>query len=564
MENIYIMQGNSKDKKWLVKNNNQIIGPFSEEELQLELAKDYISPFATVCVPGQPFWGFISAYPEFVVHTDVTKLTQFTKTLNINFTKTHRLISDHIFSESSQNEISNTTQNNIPPPPKQEKSVVLKRTNKKKAHTDWVIFFLIVVGVFSLIIYQKNKSSQAMRGETAPLSEQAHLGADYFSAGDYFKAFEIWQDQQTQLNPSHSLAFRILKFQLKNDISEGKELVNINNPEIINQEIQNLIKALVQLKIDKQKSASKLFKEILARQPSPDIEQSAFANLALLAVRNKECDFFKQYKESQFANKNIISFAFSFCLLESDPKSLEGRKKAQALLEGVVQNQGDYYQEALVGLAYIKYLKKEDPSAWLKSLLDSNPYLTDTYRHNVFIDRKIYSWSEFVPFCKKIYSTGKENVIFITFYAYCLSRSDRYEQAEQFIKKVALSKPRDPLIKAQQAYIMSAQGSKGESVLLLGTAVRFNTERKYTLPYILQARFCEKNKDWACAVQNWQIVLEKNPLSVSGLGGLSYAKYNQGLYEEAEEYMTRGFSADQTDLYSPLLFVQSQLEKIEN
>ena len=95
------MSNKDQDKKWLVKNGNKIIGPFSEKGLQTELAKDYISPFATACVPGQSFWGFLAAYPEFVAHTDITKLTQFTKTLNTDFTRTHKMISEHIKESST-------------------------------------------------------------------------------------------------------------------------------------------------------------------------------------------------------------------------------------------------------------------------------------------------------------------------------------------------------------------------------------------------------------------------------------------------------------------------------
>ena len=52
------MLDQSEEKKWLIKNNNKIIGPFSESEIKKELEKGDISHFATACVPGQEFLGF--------------------------------------------------------------------------------------------------------------------------------------------------------------------------------------------------------------------------------------------------------------------------------------------------------------------------------------------------------------------------------------------------------------------------------------------------------------------------------------------------------------------------
>ncbi len=553
------MLDDTKDKKWLVKHNNRIIGPFSEEELQTELAKDYISPFATVCVPEQPFWGYMAAYPEFIVHTDITKLTQFANTLHTNFTKTHKLISDHISSEYSQSEIDSAT--STPPPSKSEddhrvtenKTTLLEK-QKKKINFFLVVFCMVIAGICAFV-WHNNKESQLV---TVP--KNLHLGADWFSAGDYSKALQIWQNRKNQLSPADLVSFQVLKFQLKDDLSQGRELMRLKTAGNLNEETRNIIKALMQLKTGKQESGRQVLEELLNSQPSSDMEKVAFANLALLSGKKRDCDFFEKYKESRFGNKNLIHFVFALCVLQVDV-SVEKRNKAQVLLESIIQNQGDYYQEALVGLAYIKYLKAEDVSSSITTLLDSNPYLTDAYRHNVFIDRKIYSWPELIPLCEKIYSSQAENMLFITFYAYCLVRSNHYKSAKELMAKTSLN-PKDPLIKAVHAYIDDFLNFKNEYVLLLGDAIRSNAQAKYVLPHILQARFCEKHKDWDCAFHNWQIVLKNRPDSVSGLGGVAYAKYNQGLYEEAREYMTRGFVMDNTDLYSPLLFVQNGLEKV--
>lgn len=64
---------NQDHKIWLIKNNNQIIGPFTEEQVKTKLKNKALSPFATVCKPGLSFWGFLAAYPEFKEFADQSK-----------------------------------------------------------------------------------------------------------------------------------------------------------------------------------------------------------------------------------------------------------------------------------------------------------------------------------------------------------------------------------------------------------------------------------------------------------------------------------------------------------
>jgi tetratricopeptide (TPR) repeat protein len=245
--------------------------------------------------------------------------------------------------------------------------------------------------------------------------------------------------------------------------------------------------------------------------------------------------------------------------------TVEQKMKAEYFLQEISKRREDYYQEAMVGLIYIKSQRgKAAVLNLIETLLDSDPELTNGYYYNVYIDRKFYSWPELLPMCEKIYSTNKDNQLMITFYAYCLVRAHRYELAQKFIQKAILIDSSNVLIKTVHAYIAGFINLRDQSVLILGDAIQSNFDMKYMLPYILQAQFCEENKDWECAVQNWRLVLKNTPNSISSLGGLAYAKYNQGHYGEARVYMERGFDIDDRGLYSRLLFVEKMLQEIEN
>lgn len=559
---------NQEEKKWLIKNNDQITGPFSESEVKEQIEKGHISPFASVCEPGQEFWGFIASYSQFSSPVDRYQITQFTKTLGSDFakamslyeaTKTHEINAEQLTSNekpptTSEDEeavpykiVTETPELKDPPP------------SKKTLKPLWIIspLTLIVITVVSFLIF-----NQQIKPKEESESSTDQNGYIYFSVGDYSKAIEIFKEQEkkNKLKPEDKLLLQILKFQLNDDISQTEKIIDVNTD--MAPEEKEIIAALVQLKNGNSKSAEESFNNLIIQNDhSQEIKNISLANLALLSAKQGKCNFFNRHRNNLSKHTNLIQFAFSMCLLQSNNLLPTQQQKAENILQKITRKPKDYYQEALVGLAYIKHKNGDPVSPIIENLLDSNPYLTENYHYSIFIDRKIYSWTQLLPLCKKIYSAQKNNKLFISFYSYCLVRSQNYELAQQFIKQASLSDSKDVLIKSVHAYITDIINLKDYSALILGDAIQANNDRKYMLPYILQARFCEKKEDWECAIQNWSLVLNDTPDSLSGLGGIAYAKYNQGHHAEAQEYVNHGFALNSETSYSPLLFVSAMLEK---
>ena len=562
------MLNNYEEKKWLIKNNNQIIGPFTEREVKEELAKGYISPFATACVPGQTFWVFISAYPEFPGRTDTTKLTEFATALRTSFTKTYTFGSRTIPSDQQSkitDSVSDSSSEVQEVPYKEvERSpeFALMEKRKKKVHTVLIVCSAVVFIVCALFMFLNRESNLSESGDQLISS---HSGRVYFDTGNYSRAIKVWDEERNRknLNRDDEILLQTLQFQLNNNISRGEALMRLYEDRGVNTELKKMIRALIQLKTDNLQSAKPLLIELMNNSQSQEIKKVAFANLALLSAKTQDCRFFKEYAVNHFENKNLIHFALSLCLLQSKSISVDQQIKAENLLKKISQRPQDYYQEAIVGLAYIRYQKGQEVLSLIEKLLDSDPYLTSKYHYNVYIDRKIYSWPQLLPLCEQIYSSKKDDKLMITFYAYCLVRSHHYELAQEFIKKASLIDSVDVLIKTIYAYVTGFINLKSQSVLILGDAIQSNSDMKYMLPYILQAQFCAENEDWECAVQNWRLVLKNTPDSLSGLGGLAYAKYNQGHYAEAKVYMDRGFDVGKETLYSPLLFIKKMLREIQ-
>ena len=560
------MSEKSGDKKWLVKNNNQIIGPFDEFELGEEFKNGNISLFATGCVPGQEFWSFLIAFPEFSHLADKTQLTQLTKTFGTSSLKTLSLypasgthtktVTDPKASDSNF-AVQELPYNVVEDAGKPDSLENIKK--KQQSLIIWISALAVVIGLTAAVFYKKQKAFN----DSSATSSLSDTGRIYFSTGFYSKALQVWNDAElnNQLDKDAKARMQLVRFQLNNDISQAEAVMHLNKPPEEIDELRKMMKALVQVKTGNFKMAQESLNELIHAQQLPSVKAAALANLALLSVRRGDCRFFDKHKKKGFTNKYLFHFAFSFCLLQTPSVSADQLGQAETSLQIILTEKGSYYQEALVGLAYIQWQKGKDVSSLMEDILDRSPYVTDNYNYDIFIDRNIYFWPQMLPLCEKIYSQQKDGKFFITFYAYCLTRSKHHNDARKFIERAVAIDSANVLIKSIHAYITETINLKDQSALILGDAIRSNSDRNYMLPYILQARFCEFKKDWECAIENWLLVLKNRPNSLSSFGGLSYAKYHQGYYAEAHVYVERGFKIDTLNLYSPLQFVKKMLEE---
>lgn len=550
---------NDSDKKWLVKKNNVILGPFNKQEVHIKLQKEEFKYTDYASVPGQLFWGLLIGYEEFndLESTNLDKILKagltITKTFTNTITSTKKLNTQEANEE--QNITSDSKITNISHQKIEEKLEQAYSFNKQKKYLFWfMVVFTVIIGAFvfkKISVNNDNDNTQL---------KYYDLGRDYFAAGNYKKAMQIWETTTNiKFNREGKKLFNTLRFVLKGDTSKINFLIKSYN----NKNITQIIKASSQIKNDNFLGAYNMYKQFLDNISLVQINKAVLSNVALLSAKIKNCSFFDQY-ENEFNNlgsyTNLINFSYASCLLQLDTVSDKQTKKIQNLLTKITKYPQNYYQEALVGLVYIKNKNNQDVSPLIKNLLDTNPNLTNNYFYNIWVNKNIYSWQELLPFCKNIYSSHKENKLFISFYAYCLVRANNFELAQQFIKQAHIMDPKHALIKAVYAYITYAINLKDKSAELLGDAISINMNNQYILPHILQAQFLTNNLDWEQVIFEWKKVLKNNPNSISGLGGLAYAKYHLHLYTEAQEYINQGFSIDKTKGYSPLLFVSDSIK----
>lgn len=240
------------EKKWLIKNNNQITGPFDQFQLEEEFKKGHISLFATACVPGQEFWSFIIAFPEFSHFADKTQLTQLTKTFGTSNLKTVSLY-------SALGTQTQKVQNPMTSPIKEEaansdfavqelpynvvedntKSPLIEKIKKQKQLVFiWGSVFAIMVGLFFVVFYKRQNSTQQL---TTSLSFDT--GRAYFSTGLYSKASQSWEEarQTHKLDKETEALAQLIRFQLDDDISQSGAVDHLNQPPNVLLELKKMI-----------------------------------------------------------------------------------------------------------------------------------------------------------------------------------------------------------------------------------------------------------------------------------------------------------------------------------
>ena len=560
------------EKKWLIKNNDIISGPYTKDEITKEWESGNISPFATICLPKQPYWLFITNYPEFshlqqkTTESTTTSNQLVSQTITATVKKSNVSISNRTQIELKKQPPDNTPKpsqktyplRNPPPVSQQQAPLEAQDETKKKINLNFIYYgvaglSIALMAIFFFLLFTNTPSPQANSNGT-----QAPMGISYFKSGYYTKAIEYFQNHST--NSEEQILLKILKLQLHNDIDSGKQLIESPTTKISTQEEQ-MISALIQLKSNDIDSAKDVFIELSQSDSPKEIQTPALNNLILLSAKNGDCIQAGQYIKQGQSN-NLNSFALALCIIKSPTANTSQKRTAEKLLKSIIKKKQDYYQESLLVMTYLQ--KKDNRSADIlpdiQTVLNIDPHLTDNHYHDIFVDRTIYSWNELIPLCQNIYDTQKDNKFYIAFYAYCLARFQDYESAKHLIQQSRSKDSEDTLLAALHAYIAQTSHLKEESVLILGNSVQHNSEFNYDLPYILQAQFCETNQDWDCAIDHWLLVLKNKPKSLSALGGIAYSKYQKFLYREAKAYMKRGLESDTDNTYSPMIYVHLEMQ----
>ena len=347
------MLDDNKQKKWFIKDNDHITGPFTENEIQEKLESGRISPAAMACLPDQNCWIFIINYPEFAswaekisaTDTNITKtLSNFVSSSTLSFNTTTNTFSFKAQTvridktDTPFSNISTSTDDEQPSPVTssqkeielpyhvvEEKPSRLSSNAKQSAthkHTilKWSIFTMLLLGG-SLYMWFLENQKKTIVNNTKDTNHFTHTGQLYFSSGYYLKAITHWKQarQSSHFKKQHDTLLKITQLQFQNRIDKGKQLLQLNTNDTFNTETKNIIQALIYLKNKDDDSAIKHFTKLANQAQSEEIRNAAKINGILLAAKKGNCKKIQNEQLYHSTDNALTHIIFTLCFLSTNP-----------------------------------------------------------------------------------------------------------------------------------------------------------------------------------------------------------------------------------------------------
>ncbi|MAV90030.1 MAG: hypothetical protein CL676_01325 [Bdellovibrionaceae bacterium] len=199
--------------------------------------------------------------------------------------------------------------------------------------------------------------------------------------------------------------------------------------------------------------------------------------------------------------------------------------------------------------------KSLQPPEWRK-IVDVDPSLTEQHRQNVFIFRKHLQWKTFLPLCQQMVKFAGATEEGQALEVFCLLKANDFQAARSRAESMVDKFPKSALAQSWFALSLSQSGSPDQASVILGRAMESNRKQDFLLPYLLQARFCEKTKNQSCAESSWKSLIEKDYNNLAAIAGLVRYNLSQGSRTAAEKLLKRGLQLSPD--YKPFLALKDE------
>ncbi len=238
--------------------------------------------------------------------------------------------------------------------------------------------------------------------------------------------------------------------------------------------------------------------------------------------------------------------------------------EALSILEDYFMNFQDYRMEVrfLIELLQQKLVNEPVEEEALIRVLDLNPGLADSHRHNVLVYRQPSIWQRHLESCLNMGKNAKENKetpFSDLFEGVCLLKAGRRTDARSHMEAAMAARPKDPLILSWYAYTLTELGLNDQAAVALGRAQEGLKGFSYDLPLIMLGMFCEEKSDWSCAHQAWRELYQRRPRSVEALMGLANFNIHNKQHDQAMSYIRLAKSASAH--YIPVLKAEKLAKK---
>ena len=435
------------------------------------------------------------------------------------------------------------------------------------ATSRWIVtaVFLGVVGVSAYYGYQQLVQKPRLQEVSSQDDYQRGMAAldagDYSTALDRLRRFYQTHPEREELQ----LYLGPLMIQLENQTVQGKQMLYKmieKDPRVAKESWTGIgIAELIDGHLD---LAADAFNKALEKDP---FYFPALINQGLLALQKQDLTKAKSIFESVVNKTDTEPSAFlllaeTLIELSREEEKSSTLEQASRVLADFLKGAHDYAQEADFISLYIQILRGQNEHAAKRAerILDRDPNLTEDHRHNIFIYSRRLSWGSWVKWCEHIQSAMGPSPVGQSLWAYCLFRSDRSIEAKKAIENAVVRGPREPLVQAVYSYILHASNLDDQASVALGKALEMDSRGEYQLPLILQAQFCERQKDSECVSRSWTELLKRNPNELVAIAGMAQVGLDTQDLSLVSSHLIRGLSISKD--YKPIRKLVQKAEGI--
>ena len=558
-------------RKFLIRSSEEILGPYTKEEIITLIKKSKISIFDEVTEPYK-IWTYLENHDEFKkivqsmnIQTRLTNfLTQVSQRISVSKRKDNtQTTKDTVSLTQTKKDFPQEVSFNLTPEttqsPKDHESPIksqLKtakkisvrqsplRKEKPEEKLEKKIGFLVRLS-WKLIIFSSFLIAGVILYKISyiPIKEKNQLmeafnskGKSYYKKGDFKRAMPFFEKVQPYLTEEEKFSFSILLLQ-NNRLEESLLLKEeITDPAILQKETWTLLEGLTHFYSRRYSKAEKSFHSVILKNNKETLNLAQL-NLALLKLENRQYTelinevnqllirFFNRgmiwyLKALYFLNEGKLNELENYLLTDLDILELKPKYKPIVI---------EYKQELLFLLAYtyMKAGKTEEKHTAIKRLLNQDPYFFEEYSYSPFIAKNKLNWRLLYPYCNEAFNSNPEESLSQALYGLCLIKTNQLEKAKYYIEQAKKQEPDNSLFLSLYAYLLIVKKEKTQNIEQAFSVINYDSKstKKNNLPFIIKARFFEQSECWDCALLVWKDLIRQDINNISGLAGISFNSY---------------------------------------
>ncbi len=572
------MEKHNENTQWVVKSSSQILGPYKTEEVFELIKKKNIIPIDEI-IPENGHWAYIrdvQIFHKALNQQAKTAGVEVTKTQNVTGTFTDDMTSTELYDDTEElshiGDVDRTNPNpkiqplrsaQLPRPGVDDFVVAKNKTKKKSSWLSKVFILLILISAGTGYYFKDWIENQTIKYNS---SEVISTAQKYLAEGDYKLAYQKFQEiNQLEVIRNEVKGFYVQLAALvlnqerqtvyARDLLEKESEAIKNTPEWLT--AMGLSYLIDQNYVEGQKYLSQSI------SLNPDF-LPAWVNLGHLYFNQSKFqeawDFFYAAYLRGYTEGHIPVF-MSLSLIEQ--WKLNGDQslllKADDLVSNFLATSADRrYLNQILKI----WLQQKDKTKIVGTLdkdvlkfIESDPYVTTKFKQNIY--EFSFSNKRFESYCSDIHKTLKpDDLNTLLFKSVCYYKlgflgkdtESSIEQAEQLY-------PKETLMFAVKSVILGNADETYQKSLLIGRALSSDTKLKFTLPLILQARFCEQKNDLACAAKYWTMVHDKDQLQIGIYSGLAMYYKNKNEPQPFKKWLSDGLLLSPS--YKPLIELEN-------